>query len=145
MHTREKIDPQTLLVGAKMKVTKNRVSLVSALASRTEPITVSELKRTLAKSMDKVTIYRTLEQFVIAGLVARVDFQHDHAHYELAVGRKHHHHIICTECGASEDIDSCHAQNLEKKVLRESNDFTTLTHHSLEFFGHCNHCQVKIK
>ena len=145
MHTNGFLDPKTILSGAKMKATKARLSVIKALQARREPITVSELKRTSTKKIDVATLYRILEQCVAAGLVARVDFQHDHAHYELAVGRKHHHHIICTECGVSEDIDSCHAQNLEKKVLRESKDFTTLTHHSLEFFGNCNRCQVKIK
>lgn len=133
-----------VLMGAKLKVTKSRLALIKALALRAEPVTVSELKRTILRTMDKVTIYRTLEQFVVAGLVAKVDFQHDHAHYELIAGRKHHHHIICTECGASEDIDLCHAKNLEAKVLRESKHFSILTHHALEFFGHCKHCQINI-
>ena len=145
MHTSTHRDPKMILLGAKMKVTKNRLALITALTSQVEPITVAELKRTVAKGMDKVTIYRILEQLVLVGLVAKVDFQHDHAHYELVAGRKHHHHIICTECGASEDVDLCHVQNIETKVLRASKGFARITRHALEFFGHCTYCQVKVK
>ena len=124
---------------AGFKATPKRLELLEALARVEEPLTVLAIQKLLRNKMNEVTLYRALEAFAAAGLVRRVDLNHDHAHYELAMGREHHDHAVCTNCGVVEDIKGCALEPLEKKALVQSN-FRSIYSHNLEFFGLCKQC-----
>lgn len=122
------------------KATPGRVLLLQTLFGEKKPVTVSYLKKKLKSAVDKVTLYRALESMVASGVVRAVDFRHGHAHYELQALRKHHHHIVCTNCGLVEDAD-CNTESLVKQVVKKANKFSTVNDHSMEFFGICNSCK----
>lgn len=126
-----------------LKATPGRILLLEALAKRAEPLSVGTLHSVVKKAVDQVTVYRTLESLVNAGLVAIVDLRHGHAHYELIEGRNHHHHMICVSCGEIEDIENCDISSFSKKALSQSKKFASINDHSLEFFGLCKKCLKK--
>ncbi len=97
------------------------------------------IKKLLRNKLNEVTLYRALEAFAATGLVRRVDLGHDHAHYELMLGRGHHDHVVCTSCGTIEDVEGCALVPLEKKALVQSK-FRSIYSHNLEFFGLCRTC-----
>ncbi len=94
------------------------------------------------------TVYRTLDLLVEMGIVSRFDFGDGRARYELAVGpkgRKHHHHLVCTNCGRV--IDYTEFVNEEKKLLdmaekglSKKYDFKILNH-QIHFYGLCEKCR----
>ncbi len=133
------LDFKALLKAAGFKATPGRLQLLEVLNKESEPLTVLEIQKRLRGKLNEVTLYRALEAFAKAGLVRRVDLNHDHAHYELAAGRKHHDHVVCTNCGTVEDIEGCALAPLEKKALVQSN-FLSIYSHNLEFFGLCRTC-----
>ena len=52
------------------------------------------------------SVYRTLELLHERGLVTRVDTGDGVARYEPALpGGEHHHHIVCTRCGAVDPFE----------------------------------------
>ncbi|MGC9602172.1 MAG: Fur family transcriptional regulator [Minisyncoccia bacterium] len=133
------VDLKAALKGAGFKATPGRLQLLELLAHTDEPLSVLKIQKRLGKKLNEVTLYRALEAFTAAGLVRRVDLGHDHAHYELALGRAHHDHLVCTKCGAIEDIEGCALVPLQKKTLKRSH-FKSIYSHNLEFFGLCRAC-----
>lgn len=135
-------DFESLLRAAGLKVTDKRTALLGVLSKTRQPMSVSEIKKVLGKAADSVTIYRALEAFVQAKIVARVDFHEDEARFELIVGREHHHHVVCGSCGIVEDIDAC-SPRIEREVLRSAKQFSVISGHALEFFGTCRNCIIR--
>lgn len=122
------------------RATPGRLSMLQVLAMADQPLAIPEIVRELKGRLNQVTVYRALESLCEVGIVRRVDMQHAHAHYELAEGEKHHHHLICKNCGRIEDVERCDAKDIEKTVLQKSKQFAVIENHSLEFFGTCKKC-----
>ena len=124
----------------KLKYTAPRLAVVTLLGDKHEPLSVQNIYDSLASknNIDLVTIYRTLASFEKAGLVKRVDLRKDAILYELA--NDHHHHLVCTNCGTTEDFVVCDVEEITKKVLVKSSKFNAIQQHSLELFGICKDC-----
>jgi Fe2+ or Zn2+ uptake regulation protein len=140
-----KTTPENTLRTFGQKATKDRLALLSILEKASAPLSVHRIREKTDDAMAETTIYRTMETFSDLGIVKKIDFQHGHAHYELALGIKHHHHLVCTSCGKIEDIGSCTADDLAKHALKKSKQFTVIEYHSLEFFGTCLSCERTLK
>ena len=105
-------------------------------------MSVPEIAREIHDSLDLVSVYRALETLTRAGIFARTDLRHGGAHYELAL--KHHHHLVCNDCGRTEDVNECIGKNVEQRVLLHAKKFSAINTHSLEFFGTCRDCAGKL-
>ena len=119
-----------------LKVTDSRMMLFGILEkSGCDPQTADEIHK--ISKLDKVTVYRTLESFVEAGLVQQVEFRDGVARYEIKHG--HHHHVLCTKCGAIADVGDC-LEEAGVKSFEKKTGFT-IASHALEFFGICRKCR----
>lgn len=119
--------------------TRKRKIVLKTLKEQSAPVDVGELRRILRKEMNNTTIYRALELFTKEGLVKRVNWGKDKAYYEIA-SLDHHHHLVCNNCGDSEDITPCDMLPSVDQILKKSKKFTQIISHSLEFFGFCKKC-----
>jgi Fur family transcriptional regulator, ferric uptake regulator len=83
--------------------TKARIAVLKALMQAPRPLRQDQIAETPAqKTLDKVTIYRTLESLVGAGLVHRAFMQERAWHFELAhhcTEKQCHPHFTCSACG----------------------------------------------
>lgn len=122
------------------KATPGRLSLLLLLAKADRPLAIHDIILYSKGGLNQATIYRALDSLLSVGIVQRVDMQHAHAHYELALGAKHHHHLICKQCGRVEDVEHCDVSAIEQAVLKKSKLFASIQTHSLEFFGLCKKC-----
>lgn len=128
-----------ILQHAGLKATKSRCEVLAFLIEHHGPISIEEMQKKLAKkSPDRVTLYRMMQQYYLAGIINRVDFREGFERFEFQ--DHHHHHIVCTGCGRIEDFESCIVKNISSNVLKESKYFKGITDHSLELFGLCNKC-----
>ncbi len=84
------------------------------------------------------TVYRTLDMLVELGVVAKHDLGDGRARYELSSPGRHHHHLICHECGRIIELQEGSLHQMERKLEGE-HDFT-ITDHRLEFYGVCGEC-----
>jgi len=142
--TQQRIDHKvrTLLASAKLRNTRQRSEILALLVEKPGPFSTQEIRSLIGqKSCDPVTIYRVLENFERARIVRRCDFSDGIGRYELAVGNKHHHHLVCTGCRRVEDLDirDCPTQKLERSARARG---YAEVDHSLEIFGLCPHCQT---
>lgn len=122
------------------RVTGRRVRLLMFLSNSKTPLSAANIQKELDHNMDKVTLYRALEDFVKSKIIGKVNLQGTATYYEFLHKDHHHHHIICEKCGKIEDIENCNQVNMIKETLKHSKLFSTIHSHSLEFFGVCNTC-----
>lgn len=135
----------SLLRTAGLRATPGRILLIDVLTKEPQPLTVYEIEKKLSGELNQVTIYRALEALHKVQIVKRVNLEHDHAHFELAAGREHHHHAVCRNCGHIENIEIPHAAHPEQEALKRAKSFSSLDSYSLEFFGLCKKCATKVR
>ena len=129
-----------LLRSAGLRATQPRLRVLSILDESKYPLSVADIARTLkSPTVDQVTVYRTLETFVQAGIVQHLELHQGRSFFELAT-REHHHHLVCRSCGKVEDVEGCDMEHFEKKVAKRSKNFDSVSSHALEFFGDCKEC-----
>lgn len=129
---------QALLRSNGFYSTEGRLQLLSFLKKAPAPVSVPEVAKHIGKNLVEANVYRALEALSAAGALVRRDMQRGSVHYEYP--HSHHHHLICRDCGRTEDVEHCTDKDMEKKVLRSSRAFASVNTHSLEFFGHCKDC-----
>lgn len=128
-----------LLQRAGIKATVQRTAVLDALRARHAPQSVADIAKTLPR-VDQVTIYRSLELFVRAGIATEVSLQNERAYFEYRDASHHHHHLVCRSCGRIEDVEMCGLDAMSKAIVRQSRQFRSISSHSLEFFGLCVQC-----
>ena len=103
MKEQNKLRPENMLRGAKLRCTRGRAAILEILAAAKKPLTREQIASELGKKgLNKVTIYRALERFVRAGLVHKAFLQARTWHFELAencTASQCHPHFTCTDCG----------------------------------------------
>src|SRR5918997_7073736 len=124
-----------------MRVTPQRVMLHRALRELDRHVTADELRDSVPDRLPNVslpTIYATLELLEELGMVRRVQ----RAGTTLFDPRTDlHHHLICTSCGAIEDLDSdLDTARLERAAARRG-----FEHERIEAVvqGRCAGCQAR--
>ena len=94
-----------MLKHAKLYCTEARIAILRALMETARPLRQDQIAPpSMEKTFNKVTVYRTLESLVEAGLVHRA-FTYKRAWYfELAdhcTEHQCHPHFTCTSCGVT--------------------------------------------
>ena len=86
----------------------------------------------------RATIFRTLDVLAELELVERIDLPSgEHAY--VACEPSHHHHVVCSRCGRSHDIDDAGLRAVVRAVARRTG--FRIDDHRLELFGLCPECQ----
>jgi Fe2+ or Zn2+ uptake regulation protein len=126
------------------RYTRSRRAVVEVLANDPRPMTLPEILAGdphLAQS----STYRNLAELVDAGVVRRIITSDEHSHFELAehLTGAHHHHLICSKCGAVEDFTV--PGELEELIDHASESVArgrrfTVDHHRLDLVGLCAVC-----
>ncbi len=124
-----------------LKATPARMAILDFLEKEHRPVDVPALLSYLTKSdidIDQATVYRILDKFYKGNIIKRLEFQEGKFRYEIT-HTDDHHHLICEQCGAIEDISDCGIEVLEKEINKKKKFL--VKRHSLEFFGVCAVCQ----
>ena len=87
----------------------------------------------------RATVFRTLDLFLAGGIIERVDLP-DGEHAYVACRPSHHHHLICTRCGRSTDVDDGDLRAVTGAVERATG--YAIEGHRLELYGRCPACQA---
>ena len=125
------------------RYTDGRRVLVERLADAPQPVTIPELLDPPPR-LPQSSAYRNLDVLEQAGVVHRITGNGDFARFELAEDlTEHHHHLICSRCGAVEDFTAPPGleRTLGKAVaaIESAHGFTT-AQHRLDLIGLCADC-----
>ena len=126
------------------KTSAIRNDMIAALKSSAEPLTLDYILKLIRINHPKTafsTIYRIMKSLEQNKLVLRVDWRERGSQYEWAE-RLHHHHIICTVCGQTRDVDDS-VVSFNLKRVTTTTGFTFRDHY-LELEGICADCRKRL-
>ncbi|MBI4530676.1 MAG: transcriptional repressor [Candidatus Latescibacteria bacterium] len=134
----------TYLRAEGLKVTPERTAVLDVAFSMPGHFAAEDLLlrlRMTGSRVSKATIYRTLTLLVRCGMLREVIFGEKHTHYEPALGKDHHDHLICLSCGKIIEFTEPTIEHLQETICAE---YAFLPYrHKLEITGLCHECQQR--
>jgi Fe2+ or Zn2+ uptake regulation protein len=125
-----------------MRNTPVRRAAVEILETSPGPLSLRELHDQVRRRLPATaysTIFRLVVRLEKEGRVNRIDWRERGRRFEGA-DRPHHHHIVCSDCGHTVDLDDRDLGFSERRV-RSRTGFR-VKHHSIELEGTCADCQT---
>ena len=124
-------------------MTGARRAIAELIAGRSGPFTAADLAadaRRRRRPIGRATIFRTLDVLAELHAVERIDLPTgEHAY--LACEPAHHHHVVCSNCGRSRDVDDAGWRAVVGDIERRTG--YRIDDHRLELFGRCPGCQAQ--
>jgi len=127
--------------GRGYKLTAPRRAVLDVVAGMSQSLSPAEIYQRARRHYSRlglVTVYRTLDILVEAGVLRRIhrdDGCHSYAPAETA----HGHHLICSSCNQVIEFGGCDLEDLFKSVARKTG--FRIEGHWLEVFGLCPNCR----
>jgi Fe2+ or Zn2+ uptake regulation protein len=125
------------------RLTAPRLALAGLIAAHDGHFTASDLAaaaRDRRIGVSRATLFRALDLLVELGVVERLDLPSgEHAYVECAP--VHHHHVVCSRCGRSAEVDDVGLNDAVLEIGRRSG--YRIETHRLELFGLCPSCQAR--
>jgi len=132
----------TALDRAGYRMTEPRRALAALIAEQDGHFTAAELvtaAQAAEPAVGRATVFRTLELLEGIGAVERLDLPNgEHAY--VGCEPAHHHHVVCSRCGRTSEIDDAGLRSVVRDVARETG--FRVDDHRLELFGVCPECQA---
>jgi Fur family transcriptional regulator, ferric uptake regulator len=123
------------------RVTEPRTLVAELIASQGGHFTAADL---LDRAHDRrlhlgrATIFRSLDLFTELGALERLDLPSgEHAY--VACEPVHHHHVVCSRCGRSTEVDDPGMQAVVDEIAQRTG--YRIDRHRLELYGLCTKCQ----
>jgi Fur family ferric uptake transcriptional regulator len=127
----------TALDNAGYRLTQPRRALAELIGQQDGHFTAAELldeARARRLGIGRATIFRGLDLFADLGLLERLDLPSgDHAY--VPCEPIHHHHVVCSTCGTSAEIEDFGVQAVVAEVERRTG--YRIDSHRLELYGSC--------
>ena len=122
------------------RITKVRKEIVKIFSQTPKPLSANEVEKALLKSglsVNKTTIYRELHFLLTNSYLTKVYLHPKEVSYESSE-LKHHHHLVCDDCGEVDSVTNCLARDLEGEIYKKKG--FKILRHSIEFYGQCKRC-----
>ena len=125
------------------RLTNPRREVARLITDHGGHFTVMELEaaaRDRRIDISRATLFRTLDLLTDLRVVERMDLPSgEHAYVPCAPA--HHHHVICSRCGRTTEVEDSGVAEAVAEIARRSG--YRIDTHRLELFGLCRHCQAK--
>ena len=138
-------DPLALvnaLDDAGYRLTAPRRSVAEIVAGRAGHFTAAEIAaeaRARGIHVGRATGFRTLDALERVEAVERIDIPGG-GHAYVACEPAHHHHVVCSRCGRSVEVEDGRLAALVRSIGRRTG--YRIDEHRLELFGLCTACQA---
>lgn len=136
-----KLDYVDIMRSNGLRVTSQRLHILDAICEGYGHTTLGQIYARVRRkdaSIDRSTVYRTLDVFVELGLVVSADTGIGEKVYEIAKPSPHHH-LVCKKCGQERELDNVVMQRLFHVVEEEYGFAINMDH--VVLFGLCQACQ----
>ena len=121
-------------------MSKSQSTVLTALEKAGGFLTAQEIFQSIrkqGKSTGLATVYRTLQKAASENLIDVLRKDDGEALYRLCE-TGHHHHLLCTNCGKTVEIEGNAVEKWANTVAK-NNGFKKVTH-VVELFGLCQKC-----
>ncbi len=119
------------------RLTAPRRALLGAMQQLGDHFTAEALLAA-APEVGRATVFRTLRLLQEIGTLCQVVLDDGTVEYRLTSGG-HHHHIVCSQCGAVNDFAACDIQDLLDEIASRTG--YAIDSHRLEVYGRCAACR----
>lgn len=133
----------TVLRKAGHKVTPQRLMIIRALreaGGHVSAAKIAEGVRELYPVVDLSTVYRTLDVLKRMKMATSIDLGTGDWLFEWTAPERHHH-LVCTECDETEELDHSYLVELEARLIDELGFEPSLDHFAI--FGTCRACRLE--
>src|SRR5436309_507744 len=125
-----------------MRSTRPRQTVIAVLErERDHQLTAQDLHRrarSVAPRIGLATVYRTLSALEREGAVEVISQEGGESAYRLCSG-SHHHHLVCTGCGAVVEVEECELEPLTRRLSRRHG--FRIDAHDVTLRGRCAKCR----
>lgn len=124
-----------------VRSTKQRTAVVKVLRDLDNFASAKSIHQELTRRRYKVgltTVYRTLQSLADMGAVDVLHTASGESMYRHCMSEHHHHHLVCTDCGRTVEIDGGPVERWAESIVKEHG--FELTGHTAEVFGRCPDC-----
>lgn len=122
------------------RLTPPRLAVLADAANAGDQFSAEEIANRLKnRGIGRATVFRTLKLLVELDVLCRVLLDDGNLRYRWS-RRGHHHHLVCTECGAVQDFTACDVTDLVQGLTREAQ--FVVDGHWLEVYGRCAACRA---
>ncbi len=121
--------------------TKQRTAVIDILESVEEFASAQDIHARLITEGRKVgltTVYRTLQQLSEIGAIDTLHDASGETLYRHCVSETHHHHLVCTNCRSTVEIDGGPVEEWATSTAAKHG--FQKTGHTAEVFGLCSNC-----
>jgi Fe2+ or Zn2+ uptake regulation protein len=130
------INLTTALEDRGLRKTSARAAVTSRIESSNDAFTAEQLCRDLP-DVGRATVYRTIRHLVDAGALCKLPILDGAPMYSVA-RVEHHHHTICSKCGAVGEFRHSTVERVMRSLEKEIDG--DIVGHRMEIFITCNQC-----
>jgi len=126
------------------RMTKQRQAVLDELTRVSDFRSAQQIFEDLHSQGQRVglaTVYRSLQGLAEDGRVDTLRSSEGEVLYRSCASDHHHHHLVCRECGFTEEIEQSQIESWVSAVAAD-HGFSDVEH-SLELFGLCASCREK--
>jgi Fur family transcriptional regulator, ferric uptake regulator len=134
------VEPSDLILAIEdlgHRITGARLEVARAIESAGDSFTAEEICSQLP-GVGRATVYRTLKLFLESGALCKLALPDGAPRYAIDTGGRHHHHSICTECGAVSEFRTSTVERVLRALEREVDG--EINGHRMEIFIRCRQC-----
>ncbi|MHB1135838.1 MAG: Fur family transcriptional regulator [Coriobacteriia bacterium] len=125
------------------RISAQRAAIATAAEAMPGAFTAEELHRSVTAiepGIGLATVYRAIAAMQSAGTLVPVGDREGSALLAVCVRHDHHHHLVCTECGAVVGVDC----PIDEATMRAaSRDGHLVTSHQIILYGLCAQCRAR--
>ncbi len=135
---------QSELLARGVRMTRQRRTILGVIETADQHLDAGMILRKARKldpSIDRVTIYRTINLLKRHGLIDELDLLHlrGDGHYYERHPQREHLHMACLRCGKVMEFESSLFERLKGQVERDCGFHIVSTR--LEMGGYCSNCR----
>ncbi len=119
------------------RLTPTRRVIAGAIEETPDGFTVEQICGRLP-DVGRATVYRAVKLFQDAEVICKLALPDGAPRYAVDTGGRHHHHAICTQCGAVQDFRASTVERVLRAI--ESDVEGRLTGHRMEIYVTCPAC-----
>ncbi len=126
------------------KITPQRQEIINVMVQENRHMTVEDIHGKISARFPNLsvdTVYRNVGVLEQLEMLDKTDFGDGKGRYKLVEKVGHRHHLICLNCGSSEEVDFCPLDYLDQQQIKDKN--FAITRHNFEIFGYCARCSKK--
>ena len=133
---------EKLLAEKQLRRSAAREEILGTFLNLHTHVTANELYRKVCQRYDGIgfaTVYRTLRLLCGSGFARQIQEKNGVPRYEILLGKEHHDHLICLECGCLIELEDPRLEYFQAALFKKHG--YSAERHRMDLYGVCPKCR----